>query len=85
LGAKLSVILDQHLPKAPPGADAVVIEMRKEITDILSGEPNLKLQEIADKMNRDKRMVQAVLRVLADENLVECEGKTKAAKWRLIG
>jgi hypothetical protein len=83
---RLSVLLDQWYPRSTRRSVEDYFESSKQqVVDLLRRQPGLRVNEIADILNMNKKMAQVVVvSQLVSDGQLRMEGKTRAAKYVLI-
>src|SRR5262249_34340610 len=82
---RLSVLLDQRYPRSTQrSVDDYFESSKQQVLDLLRKQPGLRVNEIADILNMNKKMAQVVVSQLVTDGQLRMEGKTRAAKYVLI-
>jgi hypothetical protein len=82
---RLSVLLDQRYPRSTQrSVDDYFESSKQQVLDLLTRQPGLRVKEIADILNMNKKMAQVVVSQSVADGQLRMEGKTRAAKYVLI-
>ena len=82
---RLSVLLDQRYPRGTHrSVDDYFESAKQQVIDLLRKQPGLRVNEIADILNMNKKMAQVVVSQLVTDEQLRMEGKTRGAKYVLI-
>jgi len=82
---KLTVLLEQWYPKSNRvSIDQYFETIESEVISLLSKQPGLKANEIADILRINKKMAQTVVRQMAEKGTLVSEGKTRATKYFVL-
>ncbi len=79
---RLSVLLDQWYPRSTrTTVDDYFDKAQKEVLTLVSKQPGLKVNEIADILGMNLRMAQVVVGQLMSHSSIRAEGKTRGVKY----
>lgn len=87
LSEKLAALLEQRYPKyeARQSLDDYVDDLKEQVIQLLTRQPNLKMQEIADIMRINIKMAQMIVNPLLEARKVIVEGQRRGAKYSIAG
>ena len=78
-------MLDQWYPRSTRRSVEDYFESaQQQVVDLLLRQPGLRVNEIADILNMNKKMAQVVVSQLVTDEQLRMEGKTRGAKYVLI-
>jgi hypothetical protein len=82
---RLSVLLDQRYPRSTHrSVDDYFGSAKQQVLDLLRKQPGLRVNEIADILNMNKKMAQVVVSQLVTDEQLRMEGKTRGAKYVVV-
>lgn len=87
LSEKLAALLEQRYPKyeARQSLDDYIEDLKEQVTNLLTKQPGLKMQEIADIMRINIKMAQMIVNPLLEAKIVAMEGQRRGAKYSIAG
>jgi len=85
LGDRLTILLDQWYPRSTrTSVEDYFEKAQKDVLDLITKQPGLRVNEIAEVLGMNLRMAQVAVGQLINETKIRLEGKTRGAKYFVV-